>query len=114
VKLFQKYGLSHKVIFYRPIKPSSKEIEQIRQPITRAIWNSHLTATKFGRQNLKANRLLILEDDLVFESFFTPQLLDDARRGLEKLDASVNNQLMKNWDIYYLGHNPFLWGAHPP
>jgi len=89
---FKKYGLSNNLekvdglIYHNPFF-NRKQNAQL------GCWFSHYTILKKA-QKLNHNKILILEDDFIFN--FEPEDLN------LKLTSCVN-ELPQNWDLFYLG-----------
>jgi len=101
VKEFHKVGLCQKVLFYRTTKPDPKKVKKKGFPNlgTYRCWESHRSVIKDAvNKNLK--NCLVFEDDIIFHS----------KRYIKNYIKNFEN-LPKNWDMYYLGHSPFL-GYH--
>lgn len=81
---------SEKVVFFPAIKPAEKgDFPSIG---ARGCFLSHLAVLKEARQHQLSN-LLIMEDDLTFNSFL-----------LQRQAAIVQELQHLNWDFAYLGH----------
>ena len=91
---FHEVGLCRHVLFYRPQKhPSS--------PIV-GIWDSHRAVGMHARER-DCNRVLIMEDDILFKPRLQPRKVFNIVRALDNLPP--------DWWIFFLGHWPF-W-AYP-
>jgi hypothetical protein len=88
---FHQIGLCRSIQFYRPIKhPKS---------IKHGIWESH-RAVAIDAINKGYNKIMTLEDDVLFLHSLRPEKVKTIQAALNLLPA--------DWMIFYLGHWP-LW-----
>ena len=93
---FHEAGLCNKVLYYRPELDTSTHT---KRPGTRGCWESHRAVYQHAKDN-KHKRILVLEDDVVFDTDRMHQRLFDS---LSKFLHTKNN-----WDILLLGYLPLL------
>ena len=86
---FHRIGLCRRVLFHRPTRHPTQVIE--------GIWEAHRTVARHALDR-GAERVLILEDDVIFTRRITKSLL--ARVG-----AAIGD-LPPDWTIFFLGHWP--------
>jgi len=88
---FHRVGLCRIVVFCRPVKED--------RTAKKNIWRSHRFVAQHARGR-RASRVLVMEDDVVFERDLTPARLAQV--------AAAMSRLPRDWRGFYLGHLP-VW-----
>lgn len=102
---FHERGLCRRVVFYRPDRPTSDdmEIQGVRCRGLFGVWRSHQTVA-LRAAALQSARTLVFEDDVLFhEARSSPCGVARAGRALSRLERAG-----RRWEVFYLGHIPFF------
>lgn len=94
-KQFHKVGLCKRLLFYRPEKDRSR----IRRPGTRGCWESHRRVARLA-QDSGLKRLLIFEDDVLFDDAVTPSRVSQLARQVKGLGNSWSGLFLGSWPIF--------------
>jgi len=91
---FHRVGLCSRVLFYRPERDRSA----VPRPSTRGCWESHRKIATMARDTWKLDRVLVFEDDVLFDDNVTPERVAQFGKAMASLPG--------NWNGFFLGHWP--------